>query len=47
MDDAPANPDTAGTVHVSLFQRNLRALKAERFLNWRARADAVTWGVIA
>ncbi len=42
MDSAPANPTDATTVMVSLFQRNLVGLRAERWINWgKARADAV------
>lgn len=42
MDSAPANPSDATTVLVSLWQRNLIGLKAERFITWaRARTAAV------
>jgi HK97 family phage major capsid protein len=42
MDSAPDNPTTASTVLVSLWQRNLIALRAERFINWaKARTGAV------
>jgi HK97 family phage major capsid protein len=42
MDDAPDNPSDATTVMVSLWQRNLLGLRAERFINWAvARAGAV------
>jgi HK97 family phage major capsid protein/HK97 family phage prohead protease len=42
MDDAPDNPTLATTVLVSLWQRNLVGLRAERFINWKlARAGAV------
>jgi HK97 family phage major capsid protein/HK97 family phage prohead protease len=42
MDSAPANPTDATTVMVSMFQRNLVALRAERWINWaKARATAV------
>lgn len=51
MDDAPDNPSTASTVHVSLWQRNLVGFRAERTVNWARRRsasvswlDAVTWG---
>jgi len=47
LESVPAEPDTAATVRVSLFQRNLLSIRAERTLNWRARADAVAWGTIA
>ena len=46
MDNAPSEPDTASTVRISLFQRNLVSLRAERTLNWKARVDAVAWGTI-
>jgi HK97 family phage major capsid protein/HK97 family phage prohead protease len=42
MDSAPANPTDATTVLVSMFQRNLVALRAERWINWaKARSSAV------
>jgi HK97 family phage major capsid protein len=42
MDSAPDNPTDATTVMVSLWQRNLVGLRAERFINWKkARATAV------
>ncbi len=42
MDSAPDDPTTNSTVLVSLFQRNLIALRGERFINWKkARAEAV------
>jgi hypothetical protein len=44
MDSAPTNPTDATTVLVSLWQRNLVGLKAERFITWiRARTAAVTY----
>lgn len=42
MDSAPANPTTATEVMVSLWQRNLVGLRAERYINWKvARTGAV------
>jgi hypothetical protein len=43
MNDAPVNPaDPATTVWTSMFQDNLTALRAERFINWkRATTNAV------
>jgi len=43
MNDAPVNPaDPATTVWTSMFQDNLTALRAERFINWkRATSTAV------
>jgi HK97 family phage major capsid protein len=42
MDSAPTNPPTASTVLVSLFQMNMIALRAERYINWaKRRAGAV------
>lgn len=43
MNDAPVNPaDPATTVWTSMFQDNLTALRAERFINWkRATSNAV------
>jgi HK97 family phage prohead protease len=37
MDTAPDSPPTASTVTVSLWQQNLIAVKAERFINWKLR----------
>lgn len=37
MDTAPDSPETASTVTVSLWQHNMVAVKAERFVNWKAR----------
>jgi HK97 family phage major capsid protein/HK97 family phage prohead protease len=42
MDSAPDEPTAATTVMVSLWQRNLVGLRAERFITWtRARTAAV------
>lgn len=42
MDSAPTDPPVDATVHVSLWQANLVALRAERFINWgKARTSAV------
>jgi hypothetical protein len=42
MDSAPTNPTDATTVMVSMFQRNLIALRAEREIFWvKARANSV------
>lgn len=42
MDTEPDNPTTASTVLVSLWQRNLIGLRAERYVNWKKRrAQAV------
>lgn len=44
MDDAPTNPPVAATVLVSMFQMNMTALRAERFINWaKARAESVAY----
>ena len=44
MDSAPTDVVDATTVYISLWQRNLVGLKAERFITWvRARAAAVTY----
>ena len=37
MDTAPDSPETASTVLVSLWQRNMVAIKAERFITWKKR----------
>jgi HK97 family phage major capsid protein len=39
MDGAPDSPPTATTVLVSLWQNNMVAIKAERFINWKRRRD--------
>jgi hypothetical protein len=42
MDSVPANPTDSTTVLVSLFQRNMVALRADRFITWlKARANTV------
>jgi HK97 family phage major capsid protein/HK97 family phage prohead protease len=40
MDTAPDATTTASTVLVSLWQRNLIALRAERYMNWKKRRSA-------
>jgi len=40
MDSAPDSPNTASTVLVSLWQRNMVAIKAERFITWKKSRDA-------
>jgi len=37
MNTTPDNPTTASTVLVSLWQRNLVGLRAERYMNWKKR----------
>lgn len=42
MDTAPDSPPTASTVTVSMFQQNMVAIRAERWINWKkARSTAV------
>jgi len=44
MDSTPDSPPTASTVLVSLWQHNLIAVKAERYINWvKRRATAVAY----
>lgn len=44
MDDAPTNPPVSATVLVSMFQMNMTALRAERYINWgKARANSVAY----
>lgn len=44
MDSAPDNPSSATTVLVSLWQRNLIAIRAERYVNWtKARPQSVQY----
>lgn len=37
---APDEPTSASTVMVSLWQRNMIGLRAERYINWKRRRDA-------
>lgn len=37
MDSAPDSPPTASTVTISLWQNNMIAIKAERYINWAKR----------
>ncbi len=39
MDSVPDSPTTASTVLVSLWQRNMVAIRAERFITWKKRRD--------
>ena len=39
MEDSPDSPETASTVLVSLWQRNMVAIKAERFITWKKKHD--------
>ena len=44
MDSAPANPADATTVYVSLWQRNLLGIRAERYVDWvKARSASVQY----
>lgn len=44
MDSAPDSPAVAGTVMVSMFQQNMTAIRAERYINWvKRRATAVQY----
>ena len=44
METAPDSPPTSATVLTSLWQHNMIAIKAERFINWRLRrANAVAY----
>lgn len=44
MDSAPDSPQTASTVMVSMWQQNMVAIKAERFITWKkARSGAVQY----
>jgi HK97 family phage major capsid protein/HK97 family phage prohead protease len=37
MDTAPDSPATASTIMVSMFQQNMTAIRAERYINWAKR----------
>lgn len=39
MDTSPDSPTVAGTVLVSLWQRNMVAIRAERFITWKKLRD--------
>jgi HK97 family phage major capsid protein/HK97 family phage prohead protease len=39
MSDSPDSPETASTVLVNLWQRNMVAIKAERFITWKKKHD--------
>lgn len=42
MESTPDSPETASTVMVSMWQHNMMAIKAERYINWKLRrAEAV------
>lgn len=44
MDSAPDDPETASTVFVSLWQRDLLGIRAERFIDWvKGRSAAVQY----
>lgn len=44
MDSAPDSPAVAGTVMVSMFQQNMTAIRAERYINWvKRRSTAVQY----
>lgn len=44
MDSAPDSPATASTTLVSLWQHNMMAIKAERYINWKLRrSEAVAY----
>jgi HK97 family phage major capsid protein len=48
MDDAPASPPVAATVMTSLWQMNLWAIRAIRWVAWlRAQAGSVAWMTVA
>lgn len=44
MDTAPDSPATASTTFVSMFQQNMVAIRAERYINWaKRRSTAVSY----
>ena len=47
MDDAPTSPSTSATVLVSAFQRGLKVIRGERWVNWAKRSDAVAYLTLA
>lgn len=40
MDSAPDSPMTASTITVNLWQRNMVAIRAERYITWKKRRSA-------
>lgn len=40
MESAPDSPATASTIMVSMFQQNMIAIRAERYINWVKRRSA-------
>ena len=47
LNDVPADPSTATTIMTSLWQRDLRAIRVERWVSWAKRADAVAYLTLA
>ncbi len=47
MDDSPTTPGTSATVLVSSWQRNLKIVRSERWLNWAKRGDAVAYVTVS
>ena len=47
MNDAPDSTSTSSTVMVSSFQRNLKVIRVERWVNWAKRSDAVAYLTLA
>jgi hypothetical protein len=43
MDSSPADPTVAGTVLLSLFQRNLIGLKITRMVTWKRVATSAVY----
>jgi HK97 family phage major capsid protein len=44
MDTSPDSPPSSSTVMISMWQQNMMAIKAERYINWaKRRADAVAY----
>jgi HK97 family phage major capsid protein/HK97 family phage prohead protease len=41
MDTSPDSPETASTVTINLWQHNMVAIKAERYINWKPRRTTV------
>jgi hypothetical protein len=47
MEDAPTAISVAATVMVSTWQRNLKVIRGERWVNWAKRPDAVSYLTLA
>ena len=47
MQDTPTATATAAVVMISTFQRDMKAVRSERWTSWAKRADAVAYLTLA